>query len=325
MPARNLHVGGRRFTVGFRNASAEQAVLERPSRPPPRRRYRRHLHRHGSRSGRPAPDAQGAHHAGAAGGRRAHRRAHHPRRRAAGLRRHRRVRARHHARHQRGDRAARRAHGAGRDRRLPRRARYRQREPLRPVRPDHREAAAAGAARAAPDGAGARRRARRGAAAARRGGGASTGAVPARRAHRECGDRVPAFLRQPGARAAHARDPAGGNAGPVGDLVERGVPGGARVRAHQHHCRQRLCAAADGRLSRTHAGGAEGRRLRRHDLSRHLGRRPDGDRDGAQVSGAAGRIRARRRRHLRGPGSSPRAAKAAHCPSTWAAPPPRSA
>ena len=57
----------------------------------------------------------------------------------------------------------------------------------------------------------------------------------------------------------------------------------------------------------------------------HLGRRPDGDRDGAQVSGAAGRIRPGRRRDLRGAGRGRAPARAACCPSTWAAPPPRSA
>ena len=102
--------------------------------------------------------------AGAGDGR--HRR--HARRAGGGgprLRRHRRVRARHHARHQRHHRAQGRAHRADRHRRLPRRHRDRRREPLRPVRHQHRQAAAAGAARAALHGARAHGRARRRAAA----------------------------------------------------------------------------------------------------------------------------------------------------------------
>ena len=94
----------------------------------------------------------------------------------------------------------RRAHGADRHRGLPRHARYRQREPLRPVRPHHREAAAAGAARAALHRARAHRRARQGAA------GRSTrrpcGAVAAeleRAGHRKRRRGVHARLCQPGA------------------------------------------------------------------------------------------------------------------------------
>ena len=62
---------------------------------------------------------------------------------------------RHHARHQRAHRAQGRAHRAGHHRGLSRRARDGQREPLRPVRSQHRAARAAGPAPSAPAGAGA--------------------------------------------------------------------------------------------------------------------------------------------------------------------------
>ena len=76
---------------------------------------------------------------------------------------------------------------------------------------------------------------------------------------RERRRRLPARLRQSGARAAHARDPARRAARPLGHAVQRGLPGDARVRAHLDRGRQRLCAAADGLLPRAHADGARGR------------------------------------------------------------------
>ena len=121
-----------------------------------------------------------------------------------GVRRHRRVRARHDARHQRHHRAQGRADRADRHRRLPRRPRDRRREPLRPVRHLHRASRAPlvprelrftvperidvhGAVRLALDEAAVRARREAHRAARRRG-----------RRHR-----ADARLRQPGARAAH--------------------------------------------------------------------------------------------------------------------------
>ncbi len=133
---------------------------ERPGRPAGGR-HRRHVYRHRPARRRAALRQQGADHATRArvGGDRRH-----PQRagrRGPGIRRHRPVRARHHARHQRHHRAQGRQDGADRYRRLPRRDRDRRREPLRPVRHQHRQDAAPGAARAALHGAGAPRRARR--------------------------------------------------------------------------------------------------------------------------------------------------------------------
>ena len=108
-------------------------------------------------------------------------------------------------------------------------------------------------------------------------------------------------------------------------LSSRGLPGDPRIRAHLDGGRERLCAAADGRLSRAHGRGAAGRAVPRRDLSGDLGRRAHLDRHGAQVSGAPGRVRARRAAR-----SSPRrsrraAARRRCCRSTWAAPRRRSA
>ena len=56
-------------------------------------------------------------------------------------------------------------------------------------------------------------------------------------------------LRQPRARGAHRRDPRASVPAHQRDAVERGLPRGARVRAHLHGHRQRLRAAADVGLS----------------------------------------------------------------------------
>ena len=105
----------------------------------------------------------------------------------------------------------------------------------------------------------------------------------------------------------------------------RGVPGDPRIRAHLDGGRQRLCAAADGRLSGAHGRGAARRAVPRRDLSGDLRRRADLDRYRAALSGAAGRVRARRAAR-----SSPRRSRRAAprrrcCRSTWAAPRRRSA
>ena len=150
-----------------------------------------------------------------------------------------------------------------------------QREPLRPVRSHHREAEAAGAARAALHRARAHRRARQGAARARRGGGARS-SRRARGAAASRASRSPSCT--PTSIPAHerrtARDPEARRCPASGvTLSSRGLPGDPRIRAHLDGGGQRLCAAADGRLSRAHGRGAAGRAVPRRDLSRDLGRR----------------------------------------------------
>ena len=108
-------------------------------------------------------------------------------------------------------------------------------------------------------------------------------------------------------------------------LIERGLPRGARVRTHVDRGRQRLCPAADGFLSRAHAGGPRGGEIRRHDLSRDLGWRPHRHRHGAALSGAAGRIRARPAARFLRRRSRPAPARRGRSATTWAAPRPRSA
>jgi hypothetical protein len=83
-------------------------------------------------------------------------------------------------------------------------------------------------------------------------------------------------------------------------------PGNPRIRAHLDRGRQRLCAAADGRLSGAHGRGAARRTVPRRDLSRHLGRRANVDRYRAALSGAIGRVGTGRRRDLRRTGRGAR-------------------
>ena len=73
-------------------------------------------------------------------------------------------------------------------------------------------------------------------------------------------------------------------------LSSRSVPRDPRIRAHLDGGRQRLCAAADGRLSRAHGRRAAGRAVPRRDLSGDVGRRAHFDRHRAKFSGAAGRV-----------------------------------
>ena len=142
---------------------------------------------------------------------------------------------------------------------------------------------------------------------------------------RERRDRLPALLCQSRARAARGRDPGRGDAGHLRHAVVGGVSGDPRIRAHLDGGRQRLCAAADRRLSRAHGRCAAGRAVPRRDLSGDVGRRRHLDRDGAALSGAPRRVRAGRRRDLRGADRGARSARARCCRSTWAAPRRRSA
>ena len=114
------------------------------------------------------------------------------------------------------------------------------------------------------------------------------------------------------ANPAHERrtraDPEGRAARPLDDAVERGLPRGARIRAHLDGGRQRLCAAADGWLSRAH--GTTALPVEQFRGAIYLVTSGGGltaDRDGAALSGAPGRDRARpaarfsRRRSRRAP------------------------
>ena len=69
----------------------------------------------------------------------------------------------------------------------------------------------------------------------------------------------------------------------------------------------------DGYLARMADGACSVEQFARRDLSRHLGRRPHRDRDGAALPGAARRIRSGRRRDFRGAGRGARAARARCC------------
>ena len=74
--------------------------------------------------------------------------------------------------------------------------------------------------------------------------------------HRGGRDLLHAFLCQSGARAAHGGNPEESDAGSEHHALVRGMPGNPRIRAHLDGGRERLCAAADGRLSRPHGRGA---------------------------------------------------------------------
>ena len=248
------------------------------------------------------------------------------RRRRPGVRRHRPVRARHHARHQRHHRAQGRQDRADRHRRLPRRDRDRRRGPLRPVRHQHRQDAAAGAARAALHGAGAPRRARR------RAPGRSTRPAVRRVAKRIAdtghrGDRRGADprLRQSGARAAHRRHPGRALPRHQRQPVVGRQPRGARVRAHLHHHRQRLRAAADGGLPEAPAARLHRARLHPADPPDDLGRQPCQPARRPRSSPCGWWSRARPAAPSWPGTSRSSAARPASSPSTWAAPPPRSA
>ncbi len=182
-------------------------------------------------------------------------------RRRAGRHRHR--DPRHHARHQRGDRAQGRAHRAADHRGLPRRDRDGQREPLRPVRPEHRAAAS---------------RWCRAICACRCPNGWTTKATCCCRwtrprcarwcrcCERESVESIAVGFLHAFVNPAHerrvARHPGRAAAGHSGIAVQRSLAGDARVGALLHHRRQRLRAAADGALSAPAGGRAA--RHRRH-------------------------------------------------------------
>ena len=230
------------------------------------------------------------------------RRAADPGRCRARLRRHRRVRARHDARHQRHHRAQGRAHRADRHRGLPRRPRDRRRKPLRPVRHQHREAAAAGAARAALHGARAHGRARRACAwRSTRRRCARSRASSSAAGHRGVAVALHARLRQSRARAAHRarswprRCPASGvtlSSEVCPEVREYERTSTAIANAYV----QPLMAGYLERLQTALAAAG----LRRRDPPDDLGRRPHQPRDGAALPGAPGRIGPGRRRDPRG-------------------------
>ena len=86
----------------------------------------------------------------------------------------------------------------------------------------------------------------------------------ARRKHRR---RIPARLRQSGARTPRARHPGGGIARHSDIAFQRGLAGDARVGTLLHHRRQRLRAAADGALSARTGGRAASCRDKRRRCS----------------------------------------------------------
>ena len=224
-----------------------------------RRRGHVHRHRRLRRGNRPPGEPQGADHA-----RRPLARRHGGDRPAAARERdctarHRPTGARHDALQQRADRAQGRADRAHHDQGLPRHARDRARAQVRALRHPHRQAGAAGAAPPAPGGAGADGRRRQRAHSARRGGRARRRGTADGRGRHLAGHRLPAFLRQPGARAAGRG--AAGQAPPRPHAVglHRGGARDPRVRARLHHGHQRLHQAA-GRALHLRAQRAGSRR-----------------------------------------------------------------
>ena len=238
---------------------------------------------------------------------------------------------RHHARHQRADRAQGRAHRAAHHRRAfatcsrwATRSRFEQYDVV------PREAAAAGAARAAPAGRRAHRRADGDVLRAARRSARSTRL--ARRSKRQGVEAVAVgFLHayaNPRARAARARDPRAARC-PASRSRSRAevCPEIREYERFSHRLRQRLCAAAHGRATWTACERElKRRRLRVPAVPDDLGRRPHHAGDGARASRSAwwnpgpagGAILAARHRA--------RARARPRCsPSTWAAPPPRSA
>ena len=154
---------------------------------------------------------------------------------------------------------------------------------------------------------------------ARRGGGAARAAAHEAPGRRVAGRRAALLLRQPGARAARARDRGGGAAGRHGLAVARGDAAGARVRAHQHDAGERLRRAEDRALPepprRAAARGGLPRRAAHHAVERRrdagrLRGAEGGRRDGLRAGGRCdGRDGGRRRRGRRATSSR----------STWAA------
>ena len=206
-------------------------------------------------------------------------------------------------------------------------ARYRQREPLRPVRPHHREAASrwcrARCASRCPSAStctarSAWRSTRRRCAQA------------ARSSKADGIESVAVAFMHSYVNPAHERrtrgHPEGGDAGPLSITLSSEVCPEMREyeRTSTAVANAYVQPLMDGYLARMDEA-LRGRAVPRHDLSRDLGRRPHRDRHGAALSGAADRIRARPaarslpRRSRRAP------ARRRCCRSTWAAPRPRSA
>ncbi len=277
---------------------------------------------------RGAADMQGADHAGGTRTRRARRRARHPGRGGLRTGRGRAGRPRHDARHQCADRAQGRPHRAAHHRGLPRFRRDRLRAPLRPVRPHDasgpnrwcRATCASACPSAWPPTAACCCRSTRPAVRATA---ADAARARASRPSRSC------FLHS-FANPAHERRAA--------QILAEELPGVAvtlscevcardpRVRAHLHHRRQCLCAAADGGAI---SAALEQRAARAGIACPLLLMMSSG---GVTTIETARRFPIRlveigpgRRRHP-GPGRRGRERGSTRCsPSTWAAPPPRSA
>ena len=262
-----------------------------------RRRHRRNVHRLCAVrcARRQDVGAQAADHAARPlrGGDRGHRGAAGARQRRH--RRRQRRRARHDARHQRGDRAPRRRHRHAGDGGLQRHPRYGLRAPLRPVRPARQVSR--------------RRWCRAGCASRWRSACASTAASSCRstkprcraaaqrfqRARRRRRRRLlPAFLRQPGARAARRADPARGGARTCSSPPR---PTSSRTCASSSAGRRRPSTPSRSRCSTaTSSGwrtGLADAGLPRPPLHHVLERRHADRRHGAALPGARARVRAR--------------------------------
>ena len=141
------------------------------------------------------------------------------------------------------------------------------------------------------------------------------------------GGRISPELHQSSARAPRARDPQDARYPTVDHALLRRVSRDSRVRAHLDHLRQRLCAARDGGLS------PAAREAQLQDAGRALSRLSDDLRRGADARwrwARPSRCGSSNRDPRAAPSSRATVARAvsasvARSPSTWAAPPRRSA
>ena len=231
----------------------------------------------------------------------------------------------HDPRHQRPHRAHRRENRPPRHRGVPGFGRDGPREPLRAVRHLHRSAVPPRAAASSMAGHGADELRGRGLGPSRRGLGA--GAPPSLRATRRRGGRGRAapLVREPRPRAAGGRDPRRRPAGSPHHPVERGVPRDPGVRAPVHGLRQRLRPAADVGLPHPPRVRAPLPRPPMSAPPHDLGRRPHHPRQRDPLPHPARRVGAGRGRDPRHRDRPANAAARTRSPSTWAAPPRRSA
>ena len=210
-------------------------------------------------------------------------------------------------------------------RRLPRRARHRLREPLRPVRHHAREAARPRAARTPTRGAGTGRRARPGAEAPDE---SAVEAVADELARLEVESVGVGFLHSY-ANPTHERR--------AGEILAAALPDVSitlsseacpEVREYERFCTtrgERVRAAAHGELSRAPSRPTARPRPRLPGAAHDVGRRPREPRHRDPVSHPARRIGPRPAARFSRRASPPRWGSTRSSRSTWAGPPPRSA